>query len=496
MTPISRIVVVGHGTAAFVSALALSRALEGAGGYQIAVVETPSWGEDSACLAPAEASLPPLRAFLALLGLTEGQVAGFAEAAPYLGSLMAGWPTQAKGASADFVLAQGETGAALNTVAFHHYLTWLRQRRREAGFEAYNLAAQAARAGRFQTPTQDSRSILSTYTYGLNLNAAAFAEGVKAMALARGVRIIAAAGFAAELTDQGHIAALALSDGGRIAGDLFIDATGTEARLMRAALGAPLGPVAGLTAAGLVSVRVERPTARPLNRCDELPGGYLITLGLGAAQVLSLVYDPDQLDETAAVATLEAVPGAHSLSRRRFQQGRLAQAWRGNCIAVGAAAGVLEPLGVSGLHGLQADLTRLIGLFPDRSFHASLIGEYNRLTAEAFDRQRDFVLAAYGLSGRLEAALWPAELARKIEQFKSRGRVVMLDAETFNESQWINLFLGLGLAPERYDPMIDGLDATQIEGRLRAIKARIAETVAAMPPFRAAVPSSPAAVRA
>jgi len=73
--------------------------------------------------------------------------------------------------------------------------------------------------------------------------------------------------------------------------------------------------------------------------------------------------------------------------------------------------------------------------------------------------------------------------------------VALLDGETFTEAQWVNLFLGLGLDPERYDPMIDSLDKAKINRQLSAMAAQVAQATDAMPPFRAAHPMTQAARR-
>jgi len=498
MTPLRDIVVVGHGSAAYLSALTLARAAQGLG-LRITVVDLASAAGDSAVLGEAEATFPPLRAFHGLLGLSEAQLGDFARASPWLGLQMCGWghDPDAEASRAGFVQSLGETGASLNTVAFQQFLSWLRLTGRPSAFERYNLGARAARAGKFQPPSPDARSILSTYAYGLTIEVAAYARGLRALAASAGVRLTSAGSIEVALdpASEHRIAAVRLDGGETIAGDLFIDASGAAAVLARRTLQARFEPVSALTAASLVSVRLATPAAQAMNRCDALPGGYLLSLGLADGQVLSLVHDPAQLDVTDASATLAAIPGARDLRKTGFTQGRLTQAWVGNCIAIGAAAGVLEPLNVSGLHQVQSGLTRLIGLFPDRNLYPSLRDEYNRLTGEAFDRQRDIVLATYALSGSLDRDAWPESLARKIEQFRSRGRVALLDGETFTEAQWVNLFLGLGLDPERYDPMIDSLDKAKINRQLSAMAAQVAQATDAMPPFRAAHPMTQAARR-
>ncbi len=461
------IVIAGDGTAAWMTALCLSRALDAH--YDIRVVELRAAG-DTACLGEAEMAPAPLRAFHGLLGLSEPEVARFSHALPCFGTQMRGF-----GLGSDFIQAFGETGTTLHGVEFQHFLTWLQQGEPAVGAEDFNLAATAGRQGRFAGPANDD-SIRASYTYGLTLDAAAYAQGLKMAAGRRGLTPIAVTQARIDIDDKGHIRAL-ITDAGEIAGDFFIDATGAEARLLRALPDFDFQPQPQLRARRVSTVSRVAPSAHALNDATATGEGVSLAFNLADRQVVSLFNDPNNLDETSAARFLSA-PARSS----DFVQGRVTQAWLGNCLALGNAAGVLMPLGISSLHRLQRALVRLLGLFPDLHFYPALRDEYNALTALAYDRQADIVLASEAVQHR--EGDWPEPLRRKIVQFESRGRIPVVDEETFNAQDWFVYLAGLGLKPQRYDPRIDSLDAGDIRRTLDALRQQVARTADAMPPFR------------
>lgn len=465
------IVIAGDGTAAWMTALCLSRALDAS--YEIRVIEWRRVG-DTACLGEAETAPAPLRAFHTLLGLTEPDIARFSLALPSLGTAMRGF-----GRGGDFIQAFGETGATLHGVSFQHFLTWMRHNDPSLGIGDFNLAVAAGRNGRFAGPANDD-SIRASYTYGLTLDVAAYAQGLKAAVSRRGLTVISTTQATAEVDDRGHIRALN-TDAGVIEGDFFIDATGAEAHLLRALPGFDFQPVPQLRARRVSTVSRALMSANALNGARSIDSGLLAEFNLADRQVVSLFHDPERMDETSVARCLGAPPRSVD-----FVQGRVNEAWLGNCLALGNAAGSLIPLGVSGLHRLQRALVRLIGLFPDRRFYPALRDEYNALTAAAFDRQADIVLAPDAV--RDPSADRPEPLNRKIVQFDSRGRIPILDEETFNESDWVMWLSGLGVEPQRYDPRIDSLDTAEVRRTLDHLRTQVAHAAQSMPPFRMSQP--------
>jgi tryptophan halogenase len=153
--------------------------------------------------------------------------------------------------------------------------------------------------------------------------------------------------------------------------------------------------------------------------------------------------------------------------------GHILEAMTGDTVAVGTAYGVIGAGDGGDLHLLQGDVSRLIALFPTGP---AAVAEYNRLAESALERARDMAILRWGgLSNP------PATLARKIEQFESRGRVVTYDDEAWPESAWIHAFLARGIVPKRWDPLADRVPPERTREMLSRMKAMLEQTAEAMP---------------
>lgn len=373
-----RVLIVGEGVEAWMTAAALSTATRGMAEVVVAETAPPRGGRIAA--------LPSLRGLHARLGITEADLARDADAKPRLAARYG-----------HEIEPFGETGARIDGVAFHHY--WLAAGR-PGPFSDWSLAAQAAARGRFAPASADPRSPLSTLDHGLTLDAAGYAELLKRVALKAGTTVIA--------------------DDGRYGGDLVVDATGAKARLIGSE---PWIDWSGWLPSGLASPE------------DGLVSSF------------------------ATDAPLKA--------------GRRARAMAGKVVGVGTAHGAIGAADGGDLHLLQGDVSRLIALFPTGPAAAA---EYNRLAESALERARDMAILRWG-----DLSNPPEPLAWKIEQFKSRGRVVMYDDETWSESDWIHAFLARGIIPGRWDPLAGRMAPERTRDMLDRMKAVLLRTAEGMP---------------
>lgn len=471
--PVRSVLIVGGGTAGWMAAAGLSRAL----GRTVAVqVLDLAAGEDSGVLGLADSSLPGLRAFHALIGLDEDALVRRTGATFKLGTRFEGW----SGDGSTYIHPLGDYGATLDGVAFNQL--WMRLAADGAAgpLEAYSLAALAARLGRFARPDGDPRSVTSTMSYGLHLDAAAYAAELRALAEARGVTRLEGELAEVERRPDGHVAAVRLTDGRRLEADLFIDCTGQDARLSDPAFEDWSEWLACDRLISAVGEAAGPPP--PLTRTTAIPSGWRQEIPLQGRTVRTLAWSSRLTSDDEARALLEGRITA-------FRSG-MRTPWSGNVVAIGLSAGALEPLEAGGLHVAQGGVTKLIGLFPDRSFEGGEAREYNRLMGAELARLRDLVVAHHKLNGRTAEPLWdaaraadpPAALAHKLRLFESRGRVVLYDEETFLEPSWISVFMGQGLIPRRRHPMADSLPLPALKERVARIGALMRQAAEAMPP--------------
>lgn len=389
---LGKVLIVGGGVDAWLTAAVLSRAARGLASITVA--------ETAASTSGYLVALPPLRGLHARFGLTDEAVGG----RPLLG-------LRHGGAVEPF----GETGAMLEGLPFHHY--WLRARSEgeTAPLDAWSLAAQAAARGRFAPRAEDPRSPLSTLDHGLLLDATTYAARLKSLATQAGVAAIA--GPVEAVHRAGDRIAAVTMNGARLEADLVIDVAG---------------------------VLTQEPW---IDWSAWLPKGARLIGAEGG--VASFAHD----------APLAA--------------GRRARIVVENLVAVGAAAGAIGAADGGDLHLLQTAVSRLVALYPNSP---AAIAEFNRLSQAALERARDMAILRWGA---LNAP--PAELAWKIAQFESRGRVVMYDEETWPEQAWVHAMLARGVVPKRWDPLTERAPLGAMRDMLSRMKAVLEQTAEGMP---------------
>jgi tryptophan halogenase len=347
----------------------------------------------------------------------------------------------------------GEIGARFEAVGFHHFVSRLKAAGHALDIDELSVPAIASKLGRFAHPTQDPRSVLSTYEYAYHFDTQAYTRLLRGFAERRGVTGIEADLAEVERDDGGRIAALRSRDGQRIEGDFFIDCTGARSALLGQSLAVPFDSWAHwLPCDGAVVMRGKGPMAMaPCTRVAAQPGGWVSEVPLRGVNDYALLFERARLSPEAAGKRLAAGFEAASAPRAMsFTNGRYREPWRANCVAVGPAAGFLEPLVGTGLRLIDEGITKLVGLFPDRGDNPRMATEYNRLVGKSQDSARDFALMRYLLGGRPGVAAdgtLPDSLAERFEMFRYRGRVMRNDDEMFEEADWACTFIGQGEYP-------------------------------------------------
>lgn len=487
--PARRIVVAGGGVAGWMAAAALARSLEG----RAEVLVIDEGGEDQGLggLSDAGASLPSTRRFNAMIGLDEAELFASGRTSFGLGIVFTGWHR----ADQSYMQPFGEVGAPVGPVAFHQLVGRARAEGATLRLADYSLAALCAQAGRFARPSADGRSPLSSYDYGLHFRLADYSEALRRVAERSGARSKRGRVDGLDRRPDGNIAALRLSNGERIEGDLFVDCTGSEARLL-----SQISP-------DFVDWREWLPCDRALSasvRDDRTPAlfvhaeahraGWRRSIPLEGRRSETLVYASDILsDDDAAEAVRSTVESTADgpLRRSAFRTGHRREIWSGNCIGLGAAAAVLDPVESPTLHLLQNAVTRLISLFPAAARSPVEAAEYNRLTVSELERARDLAILHYKANAREGEPLWdrcraleiPESLAWKIELYRSRGRVPLYDEEVYDETSWIIAFDEQGLRPRRYDPLANGIEPAQLESHFRRVREAIVAAARRVPPY-------------
>lgn len=472
-----QIVIVGRDAALWLSATVLRHALAPTG-VSVTVVELPS----RLSAASAYASLPPLEALHARLGLDEAALFRTTGGSFSLGSNVVG-PV----GTAPFFLAHGSYGAPIDGTSFFPY--WVKARRFGLGaaFEDFCPTAMAARQGRMLLPDEATEAFGRT-DYGYHLPALAYLAALKARASRLGIAMHQTRSVAVDQA-SGAISAIVLEDGTRIAGDLFVDASGTDAVLIgessedwRAAF--TVDRLLTAQAAPFASV----PAYAEIRIGD---AGWLSLNASQAATHISYAFASDLQDDEAALAAAQGLSGLKLIEPvlTSIKQGRCDRGWSANCVAIGEAACAFDPLFDMELHAIQLGIVHLLSLFPVSGEFAAERDEYNRVTRSAFERLRDFQSAFYALNRFGAAGFWakareavpPPEVAYKIATFRARGDIAPMEDETFAQDLWQALFVGLGEMPESWPPAIDRTPPERMKEEFRRILGFVRDKVLEQP---------------
>jgi tryptophan 7-halogenase len=363
----------------------------------------------------------------------------------------------------------GETGASFGSVAFHQLAARLRAESQNVNLANYSVAALCAQSGRFARPPADDRSVLSTMKYGLHLDTKGYATFLKKEALACGVVVIAGGVGAVEIED-GLIAAVKSKSGDRIEGDLFIDCTGASALLISQMPGSIFEDWSStLPCNRALSRSIPGDNAMPYTHVGAHSAGWQRFANAQGTQSELFVYDANILPDPQTGDTPYA-----------FKSGRLTKPWIGNCIAIGGAAAIIDPVASTQLTLAESAILRLVTLLPHDRACAIESAEYNRQATDELDCVFDFATLHYPQN----APVLPDRLAHRIAVYESCGRVVMHDGEIFETTNWVSLFDALGITPRLYDPMADGIDIKNIAGHLAQIRSVMIQAVATCPPLK------------
>jgi tryptophan 7-halogenase len=489
---IREVVIVGGGLAGWYSAARLCQAMRGRAVRVRVVHAAPAGAEADPLDVLCASTLPSLAVAHAELGIEERDFmrasnATFKLATEYRGFAEPGhsymWPF-------------GEIGARLEAVGFHQFMNRLMRAGRKLDIDEFSIPAIAARLGRFAHPSQDERTVLSTYEYGYHLDVHAYTRMLRAFAQHHGAQAVDAdlAGVTCSADGQ-RVIALQPGDGAQIEGDLFIDCTGVRSALLGQALRVPFDdwrPWLPCDRVAVMRAKSAEPAA-PFTRIAAQAQGWLAQVPLNGAVDHALAFTSAGLDSDVAMTKLGS-PGMNIGSPRllTFANGRHREFWHGNCVAIGAAAGFLEPLAATGLRLIDDGIARLIALFPDRDDTALMAREYNRVLDAAYVSARDFVLLHYLVSRRSGEALWsarsvplPDSLAQRIELFRYRGRVIFHEDEIFEEPDWACTFIGQGERPRHFSVLAGQMNDDEALRQVAKI-ARVMQSAAQkLPPHQA-----------
>lgn len=490
---IRKMVIVGGGTAGWMTAAAFSRVFGALPGLEIELVESDAIGT----IGVGEATIPDIVLFNQMLGIDENEFVRETGATYKLGIEFVDWTRIGH----SYVHPFGHYGIDMLGIEFHHF--WLKGKGLgdSSMLDAYSMAAVAGKAGRFMRPRHDQpNSPLSKFSYAFQFDAGRYARFLRKRSETQGVKRTEGKITQVEQDpESGFVAAVVLENGTRVAGDFFIDCSGFRALLIGETLGMGFEDwTPWLPCDRAVAIPCSYPegsigaASEPLTRSTARAAGWQWRIPLqhriGNGHVYSSAHMSSDEATALLLANLDGEPMADP-NHIRFTAGYRHKAWEKNVVAFGLAGGFLEPLESTAIHLVQAAIARLMTLFPTREFKSHEIERYNRESVEHYVDIRDFLVLHYKATERNDSSFWnycrtlapPPGLAEKLEMFCSSGRVFREHNELFTETSWLSVMVGQGVEAGGYHPAADVLPDDETLTRLAHIRGVLQNAADTMP---------------
>ncbi len=468
MKPIKNVLIVGGGTAGWLTAAFLARTLGAAPDRSVHITLVES--SDIGIIGVGEGTFPSIKGTLAAIGIDEARFVRECNATFKQGVKFVDWvrPRSTHNAPSTFgqdhyfhpfsvpsqrpgmpeLLPYWLMGAAGNNAAFA---------------EAATMQKCIADAAHGPKRISDA-DFLGPMNYAYHFDAGRFAKLLTEHAKSLGVAHVVATVERVDLDSNGAIAAVMTRERGALSADLYIDCTGFRGALIGDALGSPfrhLNDVLFVDRAVALQIPYEREdTPIPsytISTAHE--AGWTWDIGLHQRRGVGYVYSSRYTDDARAEQVLRAYIGAASdgMTPRKLELnvGYRDVQWVKNCVAVGLSAGFVEPLESSGIGLIETAAYLISYLFPFDGNTAPVAKLFNDLMKSRFERIVDFIKMHYCLTQRTDSRFWidnadsrsiPESLHEKLAMWRCRPphRLdFVTDLEMYPPTSWQYVLYGM-----------------------------------------------------
>ena len=407
-TPIRSVVIVGGGTAGWLTAgtLAATYSIDSERPISVTLIESPN----VPTIGVGEGTWPTMRDTIRRMGLSETDFMRECDAAFKQGARFAKWVT---GEDDDYyyhplMLPQG----FLHGNLVPHWLNDHKGKSFSAAVCPQDYVCDRNLAPK-QITTPEFAGVLN---YAYHLDAGKFADFVRDHCVGKlGVRHVRDDVTAVNAKDNDDIASVSTKEHGDIAGDLFIDCTGFRGILIGQHYGVEYeSRKKQLFIDRALAVQVPYASSDDAVASQTIstgqPAGWIWDIGLSTRRGIGHVYASDYNDEETALEELQAYVeptghNIHDLGVRtiQFDPGHRKLFWKNNCVAVGLAAGFLEPLEASALVLIELSGRMITEQLPATREAMDIVARrFNDKFLYRWDRIIDFLKLHYILNRRTE----------------------------------------------------------------------------------------------
>jgi len=407
--PLKRIVIVGGGTAGWLTAgvIAAKHRSRMPGGFTVTLVESPT----TPIIGVGEGTWPTLRSTLSRIGVSETEFIRRCDASFKQGARFARWTTGTADDSYYHPLMFPQNFSQLN-LAPH----WLAENKGRSFCDAVCPQGQLCDEGLApKTIATAEYEALANYAY--HLDAGKFAAFLQKHCCEKlNVRHVLADVRQVHLLEDGDIRSLTTEQAGEIEGDLFVDCTGFKALLIGETMGVPFKSCTDtLFCDTALAVQLpyqsdtEPMASHTISTAQS--AGWIWDIGLPTRRGIGYVYSSRHSSDDSAERELRDYlgPRGKALPIRKIpiKAGHRETFWKRNCVAVGLSAGFLEPLEASAIVLIEMCAKLIAEQMPAcREVMDIVAARFNATQTYRWGRIIDFLKLHYVLTQREDSAFW------------------------------------------------------------------------------------------
>ncbi len=459
--PVRSIVIVGGGTAGWMTALTLARSLIDRG-VQITLLESPTVG----IIGVGEGSTPWLRGFFDSLGIEEGEWMPACHATYKCGIAFEGWSTKP-----GFERYFHPFASMLDNLTMKQFVHNVEARVNGAQVHAHPdrffIAARLA-AERRAPKARDSFPF--DIWHGYHFDAVLLGQFMHKKALERGVRYQSCHVTHASLDDSGAIASVTTREGETIAADFFVDCSGFAGLLIDKALHTPYvsfasnlfndaavalpSPLADSIPSETVSIAMKHGWAWKIPLTSRFGNGYVYSSQFCSA-------DEAETELRRKLGLLGTDVAARHL---KMKIGRVTRHWNRNCLAVGLAQGFIEPLEATALLFIQQTAAQFVECLEQGDLSEAAQERFNARVNEHFEGTRDYIVTHYKTNTRQDTEYWRANAAnlnlsddlKELYSLWMAGKSIApsVRQQTLGKGypvfSWYSIMAGMGIFPDAH----------------------------------------------
>jgi len=405
-TPPENILIVGGGSAGWMTASLMLRSL-GQAGSKITLIESPN----VPAIGVGEGTTPLFKRFLNFLQISEKEFMAACQATFKVGINFPGWTGNEE--FHEYFHPFASPGYNQFEAQFFDNCN-LRRNGQVASTDPGDFFFNAALANQCKAPAGPPPCDSGKMDYAYHFDTAFLADLLKSRCIDEGINYIVDDVTEVVQADNGNLSHVVTANSGAVTADFFVDCTGFRRMLLGKVTDTDFvsyEPRLFNNSAVVIRTPVpEEGDFPPYTNSTALKHGWAWRIPLVNKVSYGYVYSANYTTREAAEQELrdhigEDTSGIESL-HIRLQVGRVTEHWKRNCLAIGLSQGFIEPLEATALGLTQFTINRFITHFIRGQYQTTYREHFNHIINEAFDCTVDYIQMHYKLSTRDDTPYW------------------------------------------------------------------------------------------